>query len=282
MLKILVPTDFSAEAKNACLYAYEFASYTNSTILLYHAIPLPIAVTDIPFENFYLDEQQEIDLLHDSFKKTILENKLDPFMVEVSAAVTSTNNVSEGIEDTFKKHGCDMVIMGTHGASGISKVILGSNTAQLISQVKIPIIAIPARYRFEPIYHLVYASDLKNLSDELAVIIPFSKVFQAVLEIFYFDYAGPESEQLMFDAQKHIDELAYKNLSLRVKKGNLQMSVAENIKQQIDPSNTQMLILYRAEHSWLDNLLLGSNTRKLVMKPSIPIMVLPKNPVFAN
>lgn len=282
MLKILVPTDFSPEAKNACLYAYEFARYTNSAILLYHAIPLPIAVTDIPFENFYLDEQQEIDLLHDSFKKTILENNLDPFMVEVSAAVTTTNNVSEGIADTFKNHGCDMVIMGTHGASGLSEVILGSNTAQLISQAKIPIIAIPASYRFEPIYHLVYASDLKNLSDELAVIIPFSKVFQAVLEIFYFDYAGPESEQLMFDAEKYIDELTYKNVSLRVKKGNLQMSVAENIKQQIDPSNTQMLILYRAEHSWLDNLLLGSNTRKLVMEPSIPIMVLPKNPVFAD
>jgi nucleotide-binding universal stress UspA family protein len=282
MLKILVPTDFSPEAKNACLYAYEFARYTNSAILLYHAIPLPIAVTDIPFENYYLDEQQEIDLLHDSFKKTILENNLDPLMVEVSAAVTSNNNISDGIQDTFKNHGCDMVIMGTHGASGLSEVILGSNTAQLISQAKIPIIAIPASYRFEPIYHLVYASDLKNLSDELAVIIPFSKVFQAVLEIFYFDYVGPESEQLMFDAEKYIDELAYKNVSLRVKKGNLQMSVAENIKQQIDPSNTQMLILYRAEHSWLDNLLLGSNTRKLVMEPSIPIMVLPKNPVFAD
>jgi nucleotide-binding universal stress UspA family protein len=86
----------------------------------------------------------------------------------------------------------------------------------------------------------------------------------------------------MFDAEKYIDELAYKNVSLKVKKGNLQMSVAENIKQQIDPRNTQMLILYRAEHSWLDNLLLGSNTRKLVMEPSIPIMVLPKNPVFAD
>ncbi len=282
MLKILVPTDFSPEAKNACLYAYEFARYTNSAILLYHAIPLPIAVTDIPFENYYLDEQQEIDLLHDSFKKTILENNLDPLMVEVSAAVSSNNNISDGIQDIFKNHGCDMVIMGTHGASGLSEVILGSNTAQLISQAKIPIIAIPASYRFEPIYHLVYASDLKNLSDELAVIIPFSKVFQAVLEIFYFDYVGPESEQLMFDAEKYIDELAYKNVSLRVKKGNLQMSVAENIKQQIDPSNTQMLILYRAEHSWLDNLLLGSNTRKLVMEPSIPIMVLPKNPVFAD
>jgi nucleotide-binding universal stress UspA family protein len=282
MLKILVPTDFSPEAKNACLYAYEFAKYTNSAIILYHAIPLPIAVTDIPFENFYLDEQQEIDLLHESFQKTILDSKLDPLMVNVSAAVSSTNNISEGIKQIFDDHGCDMVIMGTHGASGLSEVILGSNTAKLISQAKIPIIAIPSNYKFEPIYHLVYASDLKNLSDELAVIIPFSKVFQAVLEIFYFDYAGPESEQLMFDTEKYIDELAYKNVSLRVKKGNLQMSVAENIKQQIDPSNTQMLILYRAEHSWLDNLLLGSNTRKLVMEPSIPIMVLPKNPVFAD
>jgi nucleotide-binding universal stress UspA family protein len=280
MLKILVPTDFSPEAKNACLYAYEFARYTNSTLLLYHAIPLPIAVTDIPFENFYLDEQQEIDLLHDSFERLMLQHQLDPKMVEVKACISSNNNVSTGIQEAYKKHQCDMVIMGTHGASGISSVILGSNTASLIAQSRIPIIAVPYNYKFQPIYHLVYSSDLENLEEELSVIVPFAKVFQAVLEVFYFDYAGPDSEKLMLNAEQYINSLAYKNISLLVQKGNIHLSVAENLKRQLNPANTQMLILYRSEHSWLDNLMMGSNTRKLVMEPSIPMFVLPKNPVF--
>jgi nucleotide-binding universal stress UspA family protein len=282
MLKILVPTDFSPEAKNAWLYAYEFARYTNSALLLYHAIPLPISVTDIPFENFYLDEQQEIDLLHESFNKYITSHHLDPKLVNVKATVSSNNNIAIGIQDAFKSHGCDMVIMGTHGASGIAEVILGSNTAKLITQAKIPIIAIPATYKFHPIYHIVYASDLVNLADELSVIIPFTKVFEAVLEIFYFDYAGPESEQLIFEAENFINSQNYKNISLEVKKGSIQLSVAENLKNQLNISNTQLLILYRAEHSWLDNLLLGSNTRKLVMEPSIPIMILPKTTIFVD
>jgi nucleotide-binding universal stress UspA family protein len=280
MLKILVPTDFSPEAKNACLYAYEFARYTNSTLLLYHAIPLPIAVTDIPFENFYLDEQQEIDLLHDSFNRLMLQHQLDPKMVEVKACISSNNNVSTGIQEAYKKHQCDMVIMGTHGASGISSVILGSNTASLIAHSRIPIIAVPYNYTFQPIYHLVYSSDLENLEEELSVIVPFAKVFQAVLEVFYFDYAGPDSEKLMLNAEQYINSLAYKNISLLVQKGNIHLSVAENLKRQLNPANTQMLILYRSEHSWLDNLMMGSNTRKLVMEPSIPMFVLPKNPVF--
>ncbi len=280
MLKILVPTDFSPEAKNACLYAYEFARYTNSTLLLYHAIPLPIAVTDIPFENFYLDEQQEIDLLHDSFERLMLQHQLDPKMVEVKACISSNNNVSTGIQEAYKKHQCDMVIMGTHGASGISSVILGSNTASLIAHARIPIIAVPYNYTFQPIYHLVYSSDLENLEEELSVIVPFAKVFQAVLEVFYFDYAGPDSEKLMLKAERYINSLAYKNISLLVQKGNIHLSVAENLKRQLNPANTQMLILYRSEHSWLDNLMMGSNTRKLVMEPSIPMFVLPKNPVF--
>ena len=280
MLKILVPTDFSPEAKNACLYAYEFARYTNSTLLLYHAIPLPIAVTDIPFENFYLDEQQEINLLHDSFERLMLQHQLDPKMVEVKACISSNNNVSTGIQEAYKKHQCDMVIMGTHGASGISSVILGSNTASLIAHSRIPIIAVPYNYTFQPIYHLVYSSDLENLEEELSVIVPFAKVFQAVLEVFYFDYAGPDSEKLMLKAERYINSLAYKNISLLVQKGNIHLSVAENLKRQLNPANTQMLILYRSEHSWLDNLMMGSNTRKLVMEPSIPMFVLPKNPVF--
>lgn len=282
MLKILVPTDYSPQAKNACLYAYEFARYTNSSLVLYHAMPLPIPVTDIPFENYYLDEEEEKHLLLSSFKELVLSHNLDPEMVETMAAVSANNQIASGIQEAFETHECDMVIMGTHGASGLREIFLGSNTARLISQARIPIIAIPEHYRFEPIYHLIYASDLVNLEEELDIMVPFAKVFHAVLEIFYFDYAGPESEQLMLEAEKYIKHHEYKNITLNVKKGNLMYSLSENLRKQINPGNTQLLILYRAEHSWLDNLMLGSNAQKMVLNPPIPVMIMPKNPLPAD
>lgn len=276
MLKILVPTDYSPEAKNATLYAFQFAKHTNSSIFLYHAMPSVIAISDIPYENYYLDEKQEADLLLSSYNKLLIENNLNPDLVKVSPIVDQQNLVHVGIAFCAKKNQCDLVIMGTHGASGIKKMFLGSNTSQFITNSSLPIIAVPVTYRFEPIYHLVYASDLHNLTDELGVLIPFAEVFHAVLEILYFDYAGPESEQLMIDAKILLTTQAYQNVKLSIKRGTVHLSVADNLKNQIESASTQLLVMVSGEHSWFDNLLIGSNAQQMVLAPKIPLLVLRK------
>ncbi|OYU94952.1 MAG: hypothetical protein CFE21_14850 [Bacteroidetes bacterium B1(2017)] len=276
MLKILVPTDYSPEAKNACLYAYHFAVYTNSSLVLYHAMPQIISASDMPFENYYLDEEQEKNLLSDAYKELLKKHKLDPSLVDFEVKVNTTNVITNGIKNAYDEFDCDLVIMGTHGASGFRAVFLGSNTAQFIAEAHVPIIAVPKQYTFKPIYHLIYASDLQNLEGELAVLVPFSAVFHAALELFYFDYAGPESEKLIFDAQQYIHSHSYQNIKLTIKKGSIHLSIAENLKQQINPSNTQLLVMYRAEHSWIDKLLIGSNSQKMVLNPGLPILVLHK------
>ncbi len=276
MLSILVPTDYSPEAKNAMHYAYQFALYTNSSLILYHAMPVIIPVTELPFENYYLDEPEELQLLLDAYSNHMNSLGLDPAKVKVSGVVDTQTQISEGIEAAFKKNNCDLVIMGTHGASGFRKVFLGSNTARLVSDSEFPVMAIPGNYKFEPIYHLVYASDLEELDLELEILVPFAKVFHAVLEIFYFDYAGPESEKLMMDAEKYIRSHPYKNLTLNIKKGNLQLNLAENLRRQINYGNTQLLIMYKGAHSWLDNLMIGSNSQKMVLDSGLPVLVLHK------
>ncbi|MDP1725612.1 MAG: universal stress protein [Bacteroidota bacterium] len=277
MLSILVPTDYSPEAKNALHYAYHFAIYTNSSLVLYHVIPAIIPVSEMPFENYYLDEAEEQHMLLDTYENTIKEIGQDPSKVKVSAKVDSQNEINFGIEQAFKNNNCDLVIMGTHGASGFRKVFWGSNTAKLISQADFPVMAIPGNYKFEPIYHLIYASDLKKLEEELEVLVPFANVFQAVLEIFYFDYAGPESEKLMLEAEKYLRAHPYKNLTLNIKKGNLQLNLAENLKRQINYGNTQLLIMYRGSHTWLENLLIGSSSQRMVLDSGLPVLVMHKS-----
>ena len=277
MLRILVPTDYSSEAKNACLYAYHFAVYTNSSLVLYHAMPAVIPQTDIPFENYYLGEVEEKHLLEEAYCNLLKKHHLDPNLVEYESVVTTHNLVTQGIKEAFEESNCDLIILGTQGASGLKAVFMGSNTARLISEVKVPIIAVPKDYKFRAIYHFVYASDLKNMEEELGIIVPFANVFHAALEIFYFDYAGPESEKLILDAQQFIFDNEYPNIKLTIKKGNIHLSIAENLKKQISPSNTQMLIMCRASHSWIDKLLIGSNSQKMVLDAGLPILVLHKS-----
>jgi nucleotide-binding universal stress UspA family protein len=79
------------------------------------------------------------------------------------------------------------------------------------------------------------------------------------------------------DAQQFIFEHEYKNIKINIKKGNIHLSIVENLNKHINPGNTQMLIMCRAEHSWLDKVLLGSNSQKMVLEAGLPILVLHKS-----
>ncbi len=276
MLSILVPTDYSPEAKNAMLYAYHFALYTNSNLVLYHAMPTIVPVSDIPYENYYLDEVEEKNMLLDSYINFLKGENIDPTSVTVEAYVDSQNQVTFGITEAFKKCNCDLVIMGTHGASGFRKLFIGSNTAALIGGSEFPILVIPRAYQFEHIYHLIYASDLQDMEEELELLIPFAKVLDGILEIIYFDFARPGSEKLILEADHFIKSHDYKGITLNIKKGNTHLNIADNLKQHINSSNTQILIMYRGIHSWFDKLLLSSNSQKMALGSGLPILVMPK------
>ncbi len=276
MLNILVPNDYSPEAKNALRYAVEFAAQTNSQIILFHAIPEVMPINEIPYENYYADEVDEENLLMESFLNMAKEENW-PSIKTPKTLVNFSNRVSDGIQAAFEEFKADIVIMGTHGASGWRKYILGTNTSSLIAEANFPVLAIPANYKFKPIYHIVYSSDLINLSSELDFMVPFAKIFHAVLDIFYFDYAGTESEKLMLDAEQHIRSLNYQNVKLTVKKGNLELSIDEQLRKNIDESNTQIVTLFKNKHNWMDDLLLGSNSRKMAMQSPIPILIFKKS-----
>ncbi len=68
----------------------------------------------------------------------------------------------------------DLIIMGTKGASGLKKVLIGSNTVKVISKTKVPVFVIPEVARFDNFLNkgrnrIVLATDLDALENENAV-----------------------------------------------------------------------------------------------------------------
>jgi len=277
MLNILVPLDYSPDSKNALRYAVNFAKQTQSNLIIHHAMPLATPVSDIPFEQFYLNEEEEKLLIQESVNNFFALNNINASSLNISYFINAAENATHGIKAAFYNTNADIIIMGTHGASGIKKYIIGSNTANLIAKYNMPVIAIPGNYFFEPIYHIVFASDLKNFEEELALMIPIAKIFQAVLDVFYFDYATDESEHLMLQAEKLIRTHQYKNIKITVNKGKLDQQLSNQIIANISYSNTQLLAMFRGNQGWLDKLLTGSTTQQIVMTSRIPVLIVKKS-----
>lgn len=76
-----------------------------------------------------------------------LQTKLDQIKDEVKAkhnidittVVRSAHSIYKTIVETAEELGCDSIVMGTHGASGLKK-IMGSNAQRVISQADVPVI----------------------------------------------------------------------------------------------------------------------------------------------
>src|SRR5450432_2693106 len=168
MFTILIPTDFSASATNAVRYSLQLTKKLPCKIIFFHGELIPVPpnadVSVIPVE---------ID--HDAVRKTLTKNiQRVLFSLKIKgSAERFTYDVSDGVSislqilEAAERHKADMIMMGTQGASGLAKFIVGTNTTEIIARAKIPVIAVPSAYRFKPLKKILFASDLQEFNDQL-------------------------------------------------------------------------------------------------------------------
>lgn len=165
---ILVLTDFSDAAVNAARYAAAFATRVEAgNIIIYHSTSLPLA-TDIPFEitSVAIDDQQDI--------KTKLDRLKDEMISLVSSEITVGTRRDErvlisAVNMLAEQLQLGLVVMGTTGRSNLKEILIGSNTTTIARESRIPLLIVPAGAQFEEIERVVFACDLKKVSETTPV-----------------------------------------------------------------------------------------------------------------
>ncbi|CAM3738753.1 universal stress protein [Flavobacterium gelidilacus] len=171
MKKILVPTDFSKSAEHALKVAAQIAKKNNGEILLIHMLELPTSGNDavssshdIPelmlFKNAALNKLEEI--MNADFLKGINVSKVIQFEMAF-----------DGILKSGKAHNADLIVMGSHGASGFQEMFIGSNTEKVVRNSDVPVLVIKKEDDNFNADSFVFASDF---SDEIRE--PFKKVVE--------------------------------------------------------------------------------------------------------
>lgn len=268
MKTILVPTDFSSNANNALKYANAFAQAINNKIVLLHTyIPILGSYNRIP--GIIAEENARVK--KESQKK--LENLCNKY-VEVSC--DSLVAIDDTILDVSQKNKFNLIIMGTHGASGLSRILFGSNTSGVISKSTVPVLAIPQRYRFKKIDTLVYASDLKNTFNELKHIIPIAKQLDATIEILNLNYGYNNTDDEKQTILKKIKSLSYKKIRFIEQKATLEQTMAEQLKKYLVKHKPQILVMFPDEKSWFDKIFISSKTEEMANQLKLPLLSIKK------
>lgn len=164
MKKILVPTDFSKEAENALKVAAQLAKKENSEIYLLHMLELPLQEVDAMSSHSALPEAMFfMKLAHQKFENLMASDYLEG--ITVHETVKSDTNFSN-IIDKCHELNIDLIVMGSHGASGFKEMFVGSNAEKVVRTSDIPVLVIKNEHTSFNVKNFVFASDFKNDNKE--------------------------------------------------------------------------------------------------------------------
>lgn len=212
MKKILVPTDFSGQADNALQVAIYFARKMDAEIHLLHVEEYVgntgfNTVGDVSTSN--MDQLFVLKLLE------VNKRKMLDLIESLDEGLKIHHDVKIGqmfrlVRDYIEENQIDLVVMGTHGASGFSGVMIGSNTEKVVRQATCPVLSVRQLPEAFEIRKIVFATNFDgNQQKAVAQLKQMQSLFGARLHLLYvntvFSFASSRTvRQRMEDfAAKH-------------------------------------------------------------------------------
>lgn len=147
MFKILVTTDFSEESKAAFTRAAEQARLRPAAELTVLAVIEDVAPTSVQFE-FALALVDTNGILEEARKAAqerivAIAAEQFPDISVKTEVVKASRPVASEISHYAKQHGIDLIVMASHGRSGIKKLILGSVSEGVLHETPCPVLIVP-------------------------------------------------------------------------------------------------------------------------------------------
>jgi nucleotide-binding universal stress UspA family protein len=153
MKKILIALDFDPSAQNIAETGYELAKSMNAQTILLHVVSdatyysslnySPILGFD-SFSNLDIVQTDAVEDLKDA-AKNYLEKMKAHLGGEAIDTVIKDGDFGDSILEAAKEVNAHMIVMGTHGRSGLDKILMGSVAEKVLRKSSIPLFIIPSK-----------------------------------------------------------------------------------------------------------------------------------------
>jgi nucleotide-binding universal stress UspA family protein len=141
--RILVCTDFSENSTAARLLAIDYAKHFRAELFILHVVNsrllgYPAFADRVPVETALVQKnieegvQEELELLTNDCKRDVME----------VSAHSRAGAPAEEIVRFAEEHSADLIIMGTHGWTGVRHLILGSTAENVVRSAHCPVLTV--------------------------------------------------------------------------------------------------------------------------------------------
>ena len=144
--RILVPIDFSEYSKKALHYAIPFAAHFNAKIDLLYVVEPTIYPADFSFGQIGMPNvEEELRVKGEKELWELITN-------EIKGAVPASAAVKVGLPfveviSYAKDEGIDLIIVATHGHTGVEHVLFGSTAEKIVRKAPCPVLVVRAEER---------------------------------------------------------------------------------------------------------------------------------------
>lgn len=280
MTTILVPTDFSENAKGGMRLAIQMAKHPDIRLLFIHVSPLVYKIDeDLDYENSNLTKDDQSEELKTFVDACYEEMKMEPKHYDFTIISGLRADVAL-LNYCLKRKDISYIAISTRGASGINK-LLGTNTGNLVAKSYVPVLVVPPDYKTRPIDLVLYASDFKHYLEEIKHVVSFARLFKAKVEALHFQTALPDQNSFGMLAQT-VDY----DVHFRIEQKDVLHSLISQLEKQVALIKPSILVLFTEQHrSFIQKVFLTNLAENLAFHPTIPILIFNKDqgiPIMAS
>jgi nucleotide-binding universal stress UspA family protein len=278
MKNILLPTDFSENSWNAINYAINFFEKEPCNFYLLHVNRVsdnlidgsPYIATDQVVEDVYTKPSKQ--RLRKILKRIITDfspNKNHRFYI-----LSDFNFFIESIRKHVEERKIDCIVMGTKGASGLKKMIIGSNTGDVIKKVKCTTLAVPESAEFVKLKEIAFTTDF-SLTYDMQILQPLSEIletYQSALRILHIikkktplNADQNKNRELLDDYFNHLNHSFYYLTNKKVE---------DAIQCFVESRNINMICMVAKNLNYFQQILFHSKVEEISYHTEIPFLVL--------
>lgn len=276
MLVVLLPTDFSENARNAAYFASQLFKYRQAHFYLVHAAEarLPVAAGSPEEDELPGQEAEHLKALEDTLQNTCssLSEKLynprhtfDKRLLQAS--------LKEGLNPLVRELEADIVVMGTQGCKARAERSFGSRTLRALKGLDCPVLAIPYNYAYEPPRRVVFATDFRvpYKRRELKLLCEVSGSYRSLIELLYVSDSdaldpGQQDNKRFLEEALHKAHIAFSTVSGTER--------AETILDYLGRRGAQLLVMVNTGHGLVDRFLEQFTLDYVGLHVNIPLLVM--------
>lgn len=277
MKNILLPTDFSENAWNATLYAMNLYKEESCRFFLMNSYNVngyfessmmdPVPAKE-ELVNLKVNSEEKLNRLCEIIKERFSNPK------HTFKCVALNKTLIESITHELNQHAIDVILIGTQGSTGAYEVIFGSNTIQILNEIKnCPILAVPSNVSFQVLKEIVLATsyNIEHSKEDLKFLIQLAKQNNCAIRILHIEESGGLSisqKHNKYHLESCLKEIVHSAHSLA------HVSIPIGIYCFTESRGSDMIVFINKKHNFLEKLLFKPLYKDLGNYSRIPLLVL--------